>query len=340
METPLMDRGSSRQRVPDGEYRALTESAGFRLLTDRLVVKVTGDDRVLFLQGMCSNDVKRLAPDGILYALFLTEHAHVIADCYIWSANEALLIEADRTLWAHTRRHLENLIVADDVEMEESSETAVIDIEGPASSEIATQIAIKIDAAGRPAPADVGLPAPWHYVRAGDLMLASVPRNGAPAFTILAGKARVPEIVAGIGGALEVSADSLDPIRIENGVPKVGVDTDEKTIALEARLNAGISFDKGCYLGQETIERATARGGLKKRLFGLRISGARVPEIGATVMLSGKDVGHVSSVAALPRLGVIALSILHHSAWTPGTAVEIRDRTGQSAAVVSDLPFK
>ena len=64
----------------------------------------------------------------------------------------------------------------------------------------------------------------------------------------------------------------LETIRIENGVARVGVDTTDKTIALEARLNRAISFNKGCYLGQETIERATARGGLKKRMFGLKFS--------------------------------------------------------------------
>ena len=66
------------------EYRALTLGAGFRVLDDRIVVRVTGDDRVPFLHGMCTNDVKGLRTGGILYALFLTEHAHVIADCFIW----------------------------------------------------------------------------------------------------------------------------------------------------------------------------------------------------------------------------------------------------------------
>ncbi len=339
------------------QYLALTAGAGFRVLDDRpdarIVVRVTGDDRVPFLHGMCTNDVKGLRVGGILYALFLTEHAHVIADCFIWAAEDALLIEADRTSWPRTRAQLERLLVADDVEMEESESTVVIDIEGPKSSEVARRIASDT-------------PEPWRYILNSDLMLGNVPRVGMPAFTILVPKplsrffagedkpreqrgavatgagegAAASALAARLGDAIEVGAEAIDTIRIENGIAKVGVDTGEKTIALEARLNGAISFSKGCYLGQETIERATARGGLKKRLFGLRFDGSRVAEIGAAVLLDGKEVGHVSSAALSPRMGAIGLAILHHSAWTPGARLEIRDQSGNFGAVVSDLPFK
>ncbi|MFI5353439.1 MAG: YgfZ/GcvT domain-containing protein [Candidatus Binatales bacterium] len=340
------------------EYRALTLGVGFRVLDDRIIVRVTGDDRAAFLHGMSTNDVKGLPVGGILYALFLTEHAHVIADCFIWAAEDALLIEADRASWPQTRAQLEKLLVADDVEMEESDETVVIDLEGPAS----------IDAVRRLIPDP---PEPWRYVRDGSLMIGNVPRIGIPAFTILAPKhlsrsvagedapreqrgavatgagegAEAEAIAARLGGPIEVGAEAIDTIRIENGIARVGVDTGEKTIALEARLNGAISFSKGCYLGQETIERATARGGLKKRLFGLRFDGSRVAEIGAAVLLDGKEVGHVSSAALSPRMGAIGLAILHHSAWTPGTKLEVSEQSGRVAAgnfgaVVSDLPFK
>jgi len=286
---------------------------------------------------MSTNDVKGLPVGGILYALFLTEHANVIADCFIWAAEDALLIEADRASWPQTRAQLEKLLVADDVEMEESDETVVIDLEGPASIEAVRRLI--------PDP-----PKQWHYVRDGDLTIGNVPRIGIRAFTILAAKASRQQIAARLGDAIEVGTEAIDTIRIENGIARVGVDTGEKTIALEARLNGAISFSKGCYLGQETIERATARGGLKKRLFGLRFDGSRVAEIGTAVLLDGKEVGRVSSAALSPRMGAIGFAILHHSAWTPGTRLEIRGLSGELAAgdlkagnfgaVVSDLPFK
>ena len=127
----------------------------------------------------------------------------------------------------------------------------------------------------------------------------------------------------------EVSIDAAEIVRVESGTARVGVDTNDKTIALEARMEPAISFSKGCYIGQETVERATARGALKRRLMGLRIDGARVPAADARVMLAGKEVGHLTSPLRSPRLGVIALAVLHHSAWAPGTAVRSKTRTAK-----------
>jgi folate-binding protein YgfZ len=322
--------------ITEREYRALTAGVGFRVLEERILVKVRGDDRVSFMHGMCSKDIRKLQPGGIEYGLFLNEHAHVIADFYLWALSEALLIEIERGLWKRAREHLERLLVADDVEFEELDSAVAIDIEGPSAVKAIAGI-------GGAASGEVTAPEPWRYVAMaamGDSMIANVARIGGPAFTVVTEKNRVADIVARLGDTVELSATALDTIRIENGVARVGVDTTEKTIALEARLERAISYDKGCYVGQETIERATARGGLKKRLFGLRLEGSRVPEIGAPVRHDRREVGCVSSAALSPRLGVIALSILHHSAWEAGTTVDVEDRSGKLRAVVSDLPFK
>jgi folate-binding protein YgfZ len=115
------------------------------------------------------------------------------------------------------------------------------------------------------------------------------------------------------------------------------LDTSEKTLALEARLNRAISLNKGCYLGQETVERATSRGGLKKKLYGLRFE--RAIDHGARLMLDGKEVGIVSSAAVSPKFGPIGLSILHHSAWAPGLELTAIGPHGETRAVVSEIPF-
>jgi folate-binding Fe-S cluster repair protein YgfZ len=109
-------------------------------------------------------------------------------------------------------------------------------------------------------------------------------------------------------------------------------------LALEARLEPAISFNKGCYVGQETIERATAHGALKRRLFGIRILGDRIPLPGAPIQLAGKEVGRLSSVASAPA-GIIGLTILHHSAWAAGTRVAIVGEHGTIDGLVCDLPF-
>ena len=79
---------------------------------------------------------------------------------------------------------------------------------------------------------------------------------------------------------------------------------------------------------------------MRKRLFGLRIADGQVPRPGATAWLEGKEVGHLTSVAASPRLGLVGLGILHQSAWKPGTAVVLKDSAGETPAVISDLPFE
>ena len=312
----------------DAAYDAVVNGAGVHLLDGRIVVRVVGDDRASFFHGMCTADVKGAKPGAILPALFLTEHAHVIADAFIWVTGDALVVDIDSDAWARVREHLERLLVADDVEFEDASEVALIDVEGPAA----------LDAA---CPDEVGasLP-PWRFVEAGKSLIANLPRYGGPAVSVIASRDSIDSTIATIlakaPNSRRVDSSPLETIRVENGIALVGVDTTDKTIALEARLDRAISFSKGCYLGQETIERATARGGLKKRMFGLKFNDAHVPPVGAVVSLAGTDVGRVTSAVRSPRFGAIGLATLHRSAWTPGIELKIG---ADGAASVTDLPF-
>jgi folate-binding protein YgfZ len=317
---------SDARTAPDSaDYDAVVHAAGVVPLDRRIVVRVTGDDRVSFFHGICTADVKGARPCDILPALFLTEHAHVIADAFIWITPDALLLDIDAPAWTRTRSHLERLIVADDVEFEERADLVVLDIEGPAATAFAEGAASL---------------APWRFVRMRRSLMGNLPRYGGPAVSAIASRDWIDSIVTMIlakAPRARVDASILDTIRVENGIALVGVDTGEKTIALEARLDRAISFNKGCYLGQETIERATARGGLKKRMFGLKFTGADAPDAGAVLILAGKEVGRVTSAVRSPRFGAIGLATLHHSAWTPGTELKVGE--GGGIALVSDLPF-
>jgi len=310
-------------------YDAATKAAGVRVMRERMVVRVVGDDRVSFFHGMCSADVKGASAGSILPALFLTEHAHVIADLFIWVTDDSLLLEIDSGAWQRTREHLERLLVADDVEFEDT-DLAVIDVEGPRSSDTAALLGAR----------DASSPQSWRYLPVNELLIGNLPRVGSPAFTILAPVERADsiaaKIIAAIPGAAAIDDAVVETLRIENGLARAGVDTGEKTLALEARLNRAISFNKGCYLGQETIERATARGALKKQLFVLKFPAGKIPPAGAALMLDGKEVGRVTSTAISPRAGTIGLAILHHSAWAAGTKLSL-DGDGD-AAIVGDIP--
>src|SRR6516162_3935164 len=93
------------------EYAALRSGAGFRIAKEKLIVRFSGDDRLSFLHGMCSNDVGNLKPGEVLEALFLTEHAHVIAGCCIFARQSDLLLEIDRATWPRAHAHLEKFLV-------------------------------------------------------------------------------------------------------------------------------------------------------------------------------------------------------------------------------------
>jgi folate-binding protein YgfZ len=310
-------------------YDALTKSAAIARLDERMVVRVTGDDRVAFMHGMCSQDIQNLRPGSVAPALLLTEHAHIVADFFIYAIEDAsLLIEIERSLWPRARAHLEKFLVADDVEFEELEGLTILDVEGPH----AAQVLAAIDAKAVEALKE------WRHFIAGSTRIASIPRFGVAAYTLLVDASDAPDLIATLLNSPPepelIEPSALELLRVENRLARVGVDTADKTLALEARLERAISFNKGCYIGQETVERATARGGVKKRLCSLIINSDEVPPGNSPVFLDGKEIGRLTSVIRSPRLGVVGLSILHHSAWEPGTLVLVGDVERGFRAVV------
>jgi folate-binding protein YgfZ len=311
------------------QYDVLSRSAGIARLDDRVVVRVSGDDRVAFMHGMCSQDLQNLRSGMAAPALLLTEHAHIVADFFIYATEDAaLLIEIERALWPRARAHLEKFMVADDVEFEELEGLAIVDIEGPAGAEVVAAV----DAEAARVLKD------WRHFLAGSAGIASIPRFGIAAYTLLTDASAVSDLIATLRDSLPrpelVEPSALELFRVENRLARIGVDTNDKTLALEACLERAISFKKGCYIGQETVERATARGGIKKRLCSLRIDSDEVPTVNSGIFLNGKEIGRLTSVLRSPRLGIIGLAILHHSAWEPGTVVLVEDAERRLSAVV------
>ena len=313
------------------DYDALRSGAAICTLPGHVVVRVVGDDRAAFLHGICSNDIKAASSGTIVPALFLTEHAHIIADFFAWIEDQAILIDIDAALWARAREHLGKLLVADDVEFEELNSLALIDIEGPRAMDVVHTLVPQVELS------------PWSFARADGLRVGGIARYGQPGVTILAPVENAVSVVSSAASTSEsvrsVDYETIDIFRIENGVARIGVDTGDRTIALEARLERAISLNKGCYVGQETIERATARGGIRKRLFGVKFSGDQSGDPGGAIMLNGKEVGHLTSTAHSPRFGNIGLAILHNSAGQPGTAVTVSSGDTETSAEVSELPF-
>ncbi len=264
------------------------------------VVWVEGPDSASFLQGLLSNDIAGLGIGTACRALLLDATGHIRVDLRVARTAAdgfTLLTDADSgdRLW----ELLDEYHFSEDVE-----------VLGPEPVEVVTYAAA--DAA--PIGADLTLPG---------LVPGTVDAIG-DGERILAGSA---------GSALQ--PDLIEAMRIAAGVPRFGRDITDRTLVHEAGLQTtAVSFHKGCFLGQETVARIEYRGGVKRRLAGLRLEAPAVP--GAAVSLDGRAVGTLTSVARHPVLGTIALATLRTEA-SDGAAVMVAGSAAPAAVVA--LPF-
>jgi aminomethyltransferase len=175
------------------------------------------------------------------------------------------------------------------------------------------------------------------------LAVARADRLGADTFAVWGPRAALGQLAADLeaAGAEPAGDDLYDVLRIEAGLPRYGREIGEEYIPLEANLWADVSFNKGCYTGQEIIARMESRGKQARVLAGLRLAGP-VGLGGEPVAVAheGAAAGHVSSTAVSPALGPIALAFVKPAMAAPGTAVEVRAAAGPVAATVAALPFE
>ncbi|HEY2388093.1 MAG TPA: glycine cleavage T C-terminal barrel domain-containing protein [Candidatus Binatia bacterium] len=318
---------------PAHEYAALRESAALVDWAFRGRLVATGADRVDFLQGMLSNDVRALAPGTGCAALLLTEQGKVVADCIVLAQADAIVLDARAGAIAGAREALERYIVADDVELAADGETHACALLGPRTDEALARVGMT------PPPAT-----PYaHDVRAtafGEVRIVRLPAPGGGGVLCLVPRERVAAwwgawVEAGIATA---GFSAFEALRIESGVPAYGVDVGPDTIALEAPYGAAISFGKGCYLGQEVVERVTARGHVNRKLVPLLVEAQdpqSVPHQGDAIVAGDKEIGRVTSAAWSWRAGrPVALAYVRREHVAPGTAVEVRTATGTLTAVV------
>jgi folate-binding protein YgfZ len=143
-------------------------------------------------------------------------------------------------------------------------------------------------------------------------------------------------LLRALAGTPQVDAETYEVLRVEAGVPLFGADMTATTIPLEANLERAIHYNKGCYIGQEVIARATYRGKMNRKLTGLLL-GALVPERGVELRLGEKKVGWLTSVVQSQLKGqTVALGYVHRDSLTPGTVLEV---ASGGTATVAELPL-
>jgi tRNA-modifying protein YgfZ len=302
--------------IATDEYARLRESAGVVDRSSRGKAIFRGPEAADFLQGQVTNDVERLAPGTGCYAALLTPKGKMLADMRILRGSGWFWLDTELEGLPAVAKMIRTFSIGRDVRPENVTESrAILSLVGPAS-----------DAA-----LDVAPPAEEHSFVEGEHGLYVRTDLGVD---VICQASEADAALAALG-VEAVPEDVAECARIESGRPRYGIDLGEDTIPQEAGLNErAVSFDKGCYVGQETVARLHYKGKPNRHLRGLRLE--HPAATGDEVRLGERVVGHVGSTAVSPVHGPIALALVRREA-EPGQQVEVG--TSGNAATVAELPF-
>jgi tRNA-modifying protein YgfZ len=244
---------------------------------------------------MTTQHIHDLKPGHGTYAFFLTAQGRIVADANVLCFEDSLLIDTEPERAQAVYEHLDRFIIADDVTLEdETAETAQVGVEGPQAEEI-----VKTVTGSTAAPAGLLEHAPY-----GHGVVVRVSYTGQPGWRFIVGKASLEELVKKIeaAGAVPVNPEDARLVRVEEGRARYGEDFTEMHIPHETQLLEAVHFSKGCYLGQEIVERVRSRGLVNRLLVPVEIESREVPEPGAEVLGEDKAVGRMVSGLYSPAL--------------------------------------
>jgi folate-binding protein YgfZ len=280
-------------------YEALHSSAAWIDLSDRGKIRVTGEDRARLIHAMSTNDVEHLSPGSGVYAFFLTAVGRILADAYIYNLGESLFLDTEPETAAKLAEHLDKYIIADDATLEnEMDRWACIGIEGPQWPTAAAQI-------GLPAVANF-----YAVVSTDDGFVAQVASTGRQGIRIWVPPALKEVLIDRLKAACipQATPAEVRVVRIENGIPRYGEDISERYLVQETQQTHAVHPNKGCYLGQEIVERVRSRGQVHRVLTPLRIHTTVLPSPGTKLAADADLAAEITSAAFSPALGeVVAL---------------------------------
>lgn len=295
---------------PARETAALRGEAGLVDLAWRGVIEMTGRDRVRFLHGMCTNDIKKLQPGQGCMAAIVNRQGKMVAEMIAYAAENALLLEMDRPNLQPTIDHLNRFLVADDVKMQ-VSDAAVVGLWGPRSQAL---LGMK------------DLPE-FHFLMRETGLVARNRTIGVEGYHLLLPAAKADEAARILGhGVVPAGFAAYETLRIENGFPRWGADMDVSLLPMEAGLEPiAISYAKGCYIGQEVIQRVKTYSEPPKMLVQLEVADAAPGD----KILSGTDeIGTVTSAVPTAALGFVRKEFK-----SPGTEVAVAGKPARVRAL-------
>jgi len=300
-------------------YTAARQAFAFRHRHEQGILRLTGRDRLAWLNGLVTNDV---LSGGRPYAAWLTPQGRMITDMFVVGNDDDTLLEVPAPLTAALAQRLDGLIFTEDVRVEDvSPDVMPLEVCGPGAE-------FGLDAVKRSLSAGASIP----------VRLVDRPVKGVVLYLPRTQWAGALEAIAH-AGAMALDDQTAEVLRVEAGIPRFLVDMNEETIPLEAGLNHAISHTKGCYVGQEIIVRIRdrAQGRVARHLVGVTFEGDAVPTADQPLLVDGRQVGRLTSTVRSIALGrPIGLAMLHRDAAAPDTIVTLSD--GTRATVVA-LPF-
>jgi folate-binding protein YgfZ len=280
-------------------YDALRNRAAWFDLPARGKIKLTGEDRARLLHAMTTNHIQQLAPGTGCYAFFLNDKGRVIADANVLCLPDYFLLDVEPETREPLYQHLDRFIIADDVTVEDATDTlATIAVEGPQAADV-------IERVGAPVPE-----ADYSSVDWDDMLVARLNSTGNSGFFIFTPVAEKAALIARLeaAGAEPADAEAARIVRLEHGKPRFSEDISERFLAQEANQPHALHFSKGCYLGQEIVERVRSRGQIHRVLKPITLDTTDPPAPGAKLDLNG-IAAEITSAAYSPALGkVVALA--------------------------------
>jgi folate-binding protein YgfZ len=305
---------------PGAEYEALVSGCALadRSWSDWLEIR--DEDRVRFVNGLVTCDVKSLEPGRSSFGFFTSTKGKILSDVVVSALEDRLLLELPPQKASEIREHMERYIVADRVEVLDAEAAAAVLVAGPAALQrledlFQAQLGDGDWLEGPPGPEGV--------------LLRRERRLGLEAWVLRLEPTVAADKVATLlaSGCVPVGLEAVTTVRVERGIPWFGFDYGPENFPQETGLEEqGVSYTKGCYLGQEVVARIHYRGKVNYCLRGLLLSSEGAPRQGAPLRFEGRTVGSLTSPVRSRRLGRwIGLTLVHRQAAEPGTKLEIED---------------
>ncbi len=298
-----------------GPIAAFQAGAAWADLSDQGRLRATGEDRARLLHAICSNDVENLAAGEGTYAFFLSPQGKIQADSHIFVRETDVLVVCEPGVRERLASHIESYIIMDDVLLEDiSGQSAVLGVAGPEAGRVVSTVCPSAPARPLRSAEHGSVVVRWAPVAGHDGYWLETEPSAAPGL-----QRRLERI-----GAVRASAQDCETARVLRGVPRFGPDFGGACIPHETQLMGAVSFDKGCYTGQEIVERVRSQGRVRRLLVAVELDAAEPPN-DRTVTYGGRKVGTLTSPVASPTPGERGrgFAILRREAAIPGTRVTV-----------------